>query len=49
SEASAEVEGEEGLGDSAAVEGSAAEVVVPAGNEGAVTEKRNRRDHACVK
>lgn len=46
---SAEEVAEVVLADSVAVEGSVAEVVAPAGNEGRSYEKRNRRDHACVK
>jgi hypothetical protein len=39
----------EGLEASVVAEGSVAEAVVPAGNEGRDDRKRNRRDHACVK
>jgi len=46
---SAAVAAGEGLEDSVVGEDLEAVAVAPAGNEAAVTEKRNRRDHACVK
>ena len=43
------VAAEVGLADLVVVEDLEAVAVAPAGREDRVTEKRNRRDHACVK